>query len=233
MKCKRCNAMNPRGSRSCWACGVNLRKGRTRLAAFKPEAMRFYNTSSVAIGDHHAWVDGLVLLSTIMFGLMLGYFLLDILPKSVAGAAAARPTFTLPSVLSFLSPSTEVRPPVPFGGAQEVQGVVAQAADPRRTKSEGGRQATAGNDFLAVTLVVDNQGKQPLSYNLSDLKVRDAKGRSHTAENIRGAGWLSGGTLEPGQRVQGAVAFLIPEGDPQPQLSFSPSPLRTTLRWGG
>jgi hypothetical protein len=44
--------------------------------------MRFYSSSSAAIGEHKVWLDGLVLLSTILFGFLLIYFLADVLPNT-------------------------------------------------------------------------------------------------------------------------------------------------------
>src|SRR5438093_2355082 len=86
MKCKRCQAVNVRGAQTCWACGVSLgRSGRNRRSGYRPEAMRYYESNSITIGAHRAWLDGLVLISTIMFGLLLGYFLVDVLPRSGAG----------------------------------------------------------------------------------------------------------------------------------------------------
>ncbi len=239
MKCKRCQAMNVRGTLTCWACGVRLgRSWRDRRSLYRPEAMRHYRSAAVAIDSHRAWLDGLVLLSTILFGVLLAYFLIDVLPRSRTGAAVtvAAPASPISRIsrlnpISMFFPSLEVRAAVPTGQAQEVKGVVAQAAGPRRSKSEGGQAASAGSEFLVATMVVDNQSKQSFSYNLTDFQVRDSKARVHTAENIRGAGWLSSGTIEPGQRVQGTVAFLIPEGDAQPQLTFTSNPLRTILRW--
>ena len=211
------------------------RGGRDKRSAFQPEAMRYYQTSSVALGAHRAWLDGLVLVSTIMFGLLLGYFLLDILPHSGApgtiSAASTGPRFNLANPLALFAPAPEMLAAVPFGQAQEAKGIVAQAVEPRRSKDEGGRAASAGTQFVAATMVIDNQGKTPLSYSLDDLQMRDSKGRVHKAESIRGAGWLSGGTIAPGQHVQGTVAFLVPEGDAQPQLTFTPPAMRVMLRW--
>lgn len=239
MKCKRCQAVNPRGARSCWACGVRLtRSDPSRKAAFRPEAMRYYRTSALTVGGHHAWLDGIVLLSTILFGLLLGYFIVDIVPRSGAGTAVQAATtsprrggFSLTNPISFLLPSPEVRAAVRVGSAQEVNGIVSQVADARRSKTEDGRNAPAGSEFLTTTVVVDNQSKQSFTYNLSDFQVRDSKGRMHSAEGVRGGGWLSGGTIDPGQHVQGAVTFLVPEGDTSPQVNFTSKPLRVVLRW--
>lgn len=84
MKCVRCRAENPRHSTACWACGIRLHHsgGARKSVGLRPEAMRFYSASSSAVREHHAWLDGLVLVSTILFGFLLVYFLADVLPAS-------------------------------------------------------------------------------------------------------------------------------------------------------
>jgi hypothetical protein len=117
------------------------------------------------------------------------------------------------------------------GEAQELNGVVTQVAQVRRTKAEAGREAPAGQQVLTATVVVDNQGARPLAYNLNDWKVRDSRGRTITPQSINAQGWLSSGRIEPGQKVQGAVSFNIPETEAAPQITFSPSALGALLRW--
>ena len=232
MKCVRCRAANPRDAVNCWACGVRLlRRGTARnRAAFRPEAMRHYSSTSVAIEQHRFWLDGLVLISTVLFGLLLGYFLVDALPGT--RAEFRRPiSFSLKNPLAIFSPAPVVLDAVPFGQAQAVRGVVSQAVNSRRTRGEGGRQAAGGKEFLATIVVIDNQSKESLTYELSDWQVRDSKGRIIPVESIRGAGWLSSGTVGAGQTVQGTIAFLVPEGDAKLQLSFAPAALRSVLRW--
>ena len=235
MKCRRCNARNAPDSVTCWACGVRLRSsglGRHLPVSFRPEAMRYYHSSSAAVGRHQAWLDGLVLVSTILFGLLLAYFVVEVLPGSISQARESPPSFlNLRSPLSFLAAPPRALPLAPLGAAQEHRGVVAQVVEPRRSPSEGGRQAGAGREFLTVTVVIDNQATQPLPYSLQDWKVRDSRGRTGNAQPIQGAGWLSSGTVEPSQRVQGTVSFLVPQGEAHPQISFSPSRLGAVMRW--
>lgn len=232
MKCARCQARNQRGAVSCWACGVRLRQPgrRSAPAAFRPEAMRYYSASAAT--PHHAWMDGLVLISTICFGLLLGYFVVDILPSS-RGVAVSRPRLfaSLPNPFTLLTPAPKLLPVVRIGTPVEARGIVAQAVDPRRSRAEGGRQASAGQEFLTLTAVIENQGNTPLAYSLQDWQLRDSKGRVRPAEQIRGAGWLSGGTVEPGQHVQAQVTFLIPDGEASPEIAFSPRDLHAVLRW--
>jgi hypothetical protein len=236
MKCVRCRARNADEAVTCWACGVRLRRpGRRQVAAaFRPDALRYYSASAAA--PHRAWLDGLVLISTILFGLLLGYFFVDILPGAAdESGAPARPRLlslrSLPNPLALLSPAPRSLPVEQIGATAEAQGVVAQVVEPRRTRSEAGRQAGTGQEFLTVTAVIDNQGRRPLTYSLQDWQIRDSKGKVRAAEQVRSAGWLSGGTIAPGQHVLAQVSFLISEGEASPEIVFGPRDLHAVMRW--
>ena len=233
MKCWHCEAHNLRHSATCWACGVQLnrrpRRAPGRVQTFRPEAMRHYTTASVAVEQHRTWIDGLVLLSTILFGVLLGHFVANVVPSSSPlerwnAALAAGP-------LGFINPNARALPVRSIGDAQELNGVVAQVAQVRRTNGEAGREAPAGQQFLTATVVVDNQSARPLAYNLNDWKVRDSRGRTTTPQTINTQGWLSSGRIEPGQKVQGAVTFAIADTEAAPQVTFSPAALGALMRW--
>ena len=228
MKCWHCEAQNSRDSATCWACGIKLSRSARRAVSFRPEAMRHYTSASVAIERHRTWLDGLVLLSTILFGVLLGHFVANVLPSSSPlerfnAVLAAGP-------LGFINPNIRAMPVRGIGEAQELNGVVTQVANVRRAKSEAGRDAPAGQQLITATVVVDNQSARPLAYNLNDWKARDSRGRTVTPQAIASAGWLASGRVAPGQKVQGAVTFAVPEGDAV-QVTFSPSALGALLRW--
>lgn len=229
MKCWHCEAQNIRTSATCWACGVHLHRSSRRAQSFQPEAMRHYTSASVAMEQHRTWLDGLVLLSTILFGILLGHFVANVLPSS---SPLERWNAMMASgPLGFINPSVRALPLRTVGEAQELNGVVTQVAQVRRTKSEAGREAPAGQQLLTATVVVDNQGARPLAYNLNDWKVRDSRGRTITPQAISAQGWLSSGRIEPGQKVMGAISFAVPEGEAAPQITFSPAALGALLRW--
>ena len=228
MKCWHCEAQNARDSSTCWACGIKLSRSARRAPTLRPEAMRHYTSASVAVERHRTWLDGLVLASTVLFGILLGHFVANVLPNSspldqISSVMSAGP-------LGFINPNIRAMPVRPVGEAQELNGVVTQVAQVRRSKSEAGRDAPAGAQFLTATVVVDNQSQRPLAYNLNDWKVRDSRGRNITPQSFGSAGWLAGGRVSPGQNVTGAVTFAVPEGDVV-QVTFSPSALGALLRW--
>jgi len=231
MKCTQCGAQNLREAGTCWACGIQLmrRQGFRDRRAFRPEAMRHYSAGTAALTTHRAWLDGIVLVCTILFGLLLGSFAADVLPS---GSPVSRMTSMLDNTpLSFLTAPSRTLPLQALGEAQVVNGVVVQVANARRSATEAGKDAPAGMQLLTATVVIDNQGKQALPYALGDWKVRDSRGRTIQAQTINSAGWLSSGRVAPGQQVQGSVTFAVPEGDAAPQVTFSPRALGALLRW--
>jgi hypothetical protein len=176
-------------------------------------------------------VDGLLLLSTGLFALLVAYFFLDVVPAGGSPATLLAAVGRAPdAVTRFLTPPA-VLPAQPVGASQQARGVVTQVADLRLSATEGGREAGAGAEFFVVTAIIDNQGNQPIAYDLSDWTVVDASGRAFDPERFRGAGWLSAGRVDPGQRVQGALAFAVPQGEGSYQVRFGPSGLRAVMRW--
>jgi hypothetical protein len=233
MKCRRCLAPNPRDALNCYACGVRLQQFHVarRPRSIRPDAMRHYSAAPASVIRRQPWIDGLVLLSTGLFGLLLAYFLLDVAPAGGSPANILAGLRRMPNPLTAFVAPPRLMPPQPTGASQETRGVVTQVAEPRWSGAEGGREAPAGTAFFVVTAVIDNQGSQPIAYDLSDWAVQDAAGHEHDSVAFRGPGWLSDGRVDPGQRIQGAVAFAVPKGETAQQVRFSPEGLRAILRW--
>jgi hypothetical protein len=202
-----------------------------RPRSFRPDALRHYSAAPASVIRHQAWVDGLVLLSTGLFALLVAYFVLDVLPAGGSPATLLAALGRVPdAVTRFLTPPA-VLPAEPVGASQQAKGVVTQVADARLSATEAGREAGAGAQFLVVTAIIDNQGNQPIAYDLSDWTVVDAGGRTYDPERFRGAGWLSAGRVDPGQRVQGVLAFAVAQGEASHQVRFGPAGLRAVMRW--
>lgn len=234
MSCWRCQAKNPRGTMSCWACGVRLfsqTRARSDAPELQREAFRHYRTAWTASAQHRVWLDGIVLLSTVLFAALLVQFAVKIVPTTLVADGQATPSFSLANPFGVLTPTFRVYPALHAGGAQTARDVVTQVVEPRRTRQEAGVEAGAGLTYLAVTVVIDNQSRQVLPYDLSDWKVRDSQGHTRNAQSLRGAGWLSSGRIMPGQSVKGMVGFIVPETETTPQVQFSPAALRSVLRW--
>lgn len=193
--------------------------------------MRHYSAAPAAVVAHRAWIDGLVLLCTISFGLLMGYFIVEVLPAGGSPQAVLASLLRLPNPLDRFAPAPTVLAPQAVGTAQEARSVVIQVADLRRSAAETGRAAGAGQEFIVVTVVVDNQGRQPVAFDLADWTVVDAAGGAREAEPFRGAGWLGGGRLDPGQSARGQLAFAVPRGDTVELVRFTATSLRTIFRW--
>jgi hypothetical protein len=230
MKCWHCDARNLRHSSTCWACGVQLRQRSQRSGpTYRPETMRHFTAGLAAMQQHRTWLDGLVLLTTLLFGILLGYVAVEVIPNAASGGMNVAAAFSS-GPLGFLRPPRTL-PLQPLGVAHEVNGVVTQVAEVRRSGVEAGQAAGAGRQFVTATVVIDNQEGAPLSYDLSDWSARDSRGRSIPAQAITRAGWLSGGRVAPGQQVLGAVSFLVPEGERALQITFSPRAFGAVVRW--
>jgi hypothetical protein len=83
----------------------------------------------------------------------------------------------------------------------------------------------AGNEFVIVTLTVENAGKENISYNPFDFKMTNSQGQitdaALTTVNTDTA--LQSGELASGGKVSGTIAFEQPKGDSKLQLQYQPS----------
>lgn len=195
--------------------------------------MRHYSAAPAAVIQHRPWIDGLVLLCTLSFGLLVGYFIIEVLPAGGSPQTLLASVMRLPPPFNRLTAATAVPPVQPLGNTQEARGVVTQVVDPHRASIEGGREAGAGLEFLTVTVIIDNQGRQPIAYDLADWTVLDPGGQVREAERFRGSGWLGTGRLDPGRSARGRLAFVVPQGDAVQQVRFNATSLRAVFRWDG
>ncbi|MGH2369387.1 MAG: hypothetical protein ACRDI2_14430, partial [Chloroflexota bacterium] len=148
MKCRSCQAESEADAVSCWACGVRLQRppDGQRPLAMRPDAMRHYSTASAAIATHQPWLDGLVLISTILFGLLLGSFVVGVLPASGSPGGLTASLRRLANPLALLTPLPQVLPLEAAGVAQASRGFVAQIVQPYRSPAEGGITAGPGTE---------------------------------------------------------------------------------------
>jgi hypothetical protein len=197
----------------------------------QPDAMRHYSTTSAAVARHQPWVDAAVLVSTLLFGLLLALFVLEVAPTAGSPRAILASAFGPQGLIASLIPPPPALPLQPVGTAQSAQDVVAQVVEPRRSGAEGGREAGPGREFVVVTAVVENQSRRPISFSLEDWKIVDASGRPRSAEAIRGAGWLSGARVDPGMNVRGALAFAVAQGEGALEIRFTAPALQAMMRW--
>jgi hypothetical protein len=88
----------------------------------------------------------------------------------------------------------------------------------------------AGTRYVAIDVMVDNQGQQPVSVAGSDFRVIDELGRllSPAAITLTDPALflLSDGDVPPGGAVQGMLIYIIPEGSSIAQVTFGHGGLR-------
>lgn len=93
----------------------------------------------------------------------------------------------------------------------------------QRNYSTGNEYARpeAGKEFVVVTVEIANNGKDSLSYNTFDFKMQDTNGVQQS-ESIMAlsTGKLNSGSLAPGGKVTGKLAYEVPAGDSGLKLLF-------------
>jgi archaellum component FlaG (FlaF/FlaG flagellin family) len=80
----------------------------------------------------------------------------------------------------------------------------------------------SGKEYVILNVTIKNLGKDEVSYNPFDFKVQDANGAQEGTTYVSLDDNLSSGTLAPGGKVTGSMAFEVPIGD-QAKLIFQPS----------
>lgn len=89
------------------------------------------------------------------------------------------------------------------------------AAKVEKSKGSEYDSPKSGNEFVIVTVKYKNDGKENISYNPYDFKMKNSKGQiisqSFTTVNQKDA--LNSGDLAPGGEIEGTIAFEEPKGD--------------------
>jgi hypothetical protein len=83
----------------------------------------------------------------------------------------------------------------------------------------------AGNEFVIVTVAIENAGKEKITYNPFDFKMSNSQGQitdaAITTVNTDTA--MQSGELATGGKVSGTIVFEQPKGDSKLQLQYQPS----------
>jgi len=94
-------------------------------------------------------------------------------------------------------------------------------------KSNGGDFDTpkSGNEYVIVTVKIENAGEENISYNPFNFKMANSKGQilDQAFTIVNSDTELESGELAPGGTVSGSIAFEQPKDDPALQLQFEPS----------
>jgi hypothetical protein len=86
-------------------------------------------------------------------------------------------------------------------------------------------QPKDGNEFVIVTVEINNAGDENISYNPFDFKMANSQGQivDQAFTTINNDTSLQSGELAGGGKVSGTIAFEQPAGDAGLQLHYTPS----------
>lgn len=76
---------------------------------------------------------------------------------------------------------------------------------------EGLQRSPEGRTFLVVDVVIENAGDAPVMFNSYYFEIGDGDGQTYIPVQSVAAHSLKYGELEPGEAVEGKVAFEVPE----------------------
>jgi hypothetical protein len=79
----------------------------------------------------------------------------------------------------------------------------------------------SGKEFVVVTVEITNNSQETLSYNTFDFKMQDSNGVQQSESlTALSDGKLNSGSLAPGGKVTGKLAYEVPSGDKGLKLLF-------------
>jgi len=89
-------------------------------------------------------------------------------------------------------------------------------------------QPKSGNKFVVIDITQENQGEDPLNYNVWDYKLQDSEDFTYsTAMTTCKDPGFSSGALQTGQSTRGYITFEIPKENSPAKLIFTPSWIST------
>lgn len=85
-------------------------------------------------------------------------------------------------------------------------------------------QPEAGKEYVVVTVKLENNGKDQISFNTFDFQIQDSNGVLKNEAFITGVqNTLSSGNLAPGGKVTGNLGFEVQKDDAGLKLVFKPN----------
>lgn len=75
-------------------------------------------------------------------------------------------------------------------------------------------QPESSKEFVLVTVEISNNGKSSMDYNTYEFKMQDSNGVQQSESfSALSEGKLNSGSLAPGGKVSGKLAYEVPSGD--------------------
>jgi hypothetical protein len=82
----------------------------------------------------------------------------------------------------------------------------------------------AGQEYVVVSVTIQNNGNEQVSYNTYDFQMQDSNGVQKTEAFVTSVeNQLQSGNLAAGGKVTGNLAYEVPKGDTGLKLIFKPS----------
>ena len=95
----------------------------------------------------------------------------------------------------------------------------------KRTQGNEWSKPKSGNEFVTITVNIENKGKEKLDYNPLYFKLQNSQGQQEgmTFTTINQDTELSSGELIPGGKVSGTITFEATKGDNNLALIYNNS----------
>jgi hypothetical protein len=159
-----------------------------------------------------------------------------------AAAPAAKPT-AMPTAKPTEKPTVmTTEKPVPattaapatslhIGVAQTAGEVSILPSKDEMVNSLGTNKPKAGDEYLVVTLTIDNQSKTAnYDFDPANFKVLDAGGKPIVMATLKSvSNLLSVKLLKPGEKIQGVIVYELPEKDKTVTLEFKNANIPTLI----
>lgn len=126
-------------------------------------------------------------------------------------------------VVSFAACSSEeeVQKEFKIGDVINVDGVEYTVTKVTTSKGDGFFEPDKGNEFVVVTIKIENKSEDKVSYNALDYTMVNSQGQESDSEWMSiGDKDLGSGELVAGGSISGTVTFQQPKGDKGLKLNY-------------
>lgn len=147
-----------------------------------------------------------------------------IMAVNAAGGNTSQPGSTDTNSTTQSTPKADEKTSYKVGEAVDIDGRKLTVTEVQRNFDTGNQfaQPESGNEFVVVTVAIENNGDQQLNYNTFDFKVQDSNGvQQNESIMALSEGKLNSGSLAAGGKVTGKLAYEVPAGDAGLKLLFT------------
>jgi hypothetical protein len=143
----------------------------------------------------------------------------------IAGAAScgSSETNTTSTTQGTSTPKVEEKTEFAVGETIDIDSKQLTVTNVERNYETGNQfsKPESGNEFVLVTVTIQNNSKSDLMYSTFNFQLQDSNGVKHNeAITALTEGRLNTGTLAPGGKITGKLAYEVPQGDTGLKLVF-------------